>query len=121
MPDATRTLPRRAQARARSRAASSGRRSQSGVRWDRIGRMALAGALVAILYLYISAGLHLTAALGEEQAGARAQAKLRHEYSLLAGRRARMLSTSWIESQARRLGMAFPGEQQFELRSAAGG
>ncbi|HLI32206.1 MAG TPA: hypothetical protein VKU89_05645 [Solirubrobacteraceae bacterium] len=121
MPDLAPTLPRRPHARGRSRPRSSGGRTQRGVRWDRIGRLALAGALAAILYLYISAGVHLGSALGEEQAGARAQAALQREYAQLARERATMLSTSWIESQARRLGMAFPGEQQFELRRAPGG
>jgi cell division protein FtsL len=121
MPSAAHTASSRRSGRGRSRAPYRTQRAAGGLRWDRIGRLALVGALVAILYLYISAGIRLRAALGEEQSSARAKAALAHEYQLLESRRAQLLSSSWIESQARRLGMAFPGEQQFELRGAPTG
>ena len=86
------------------------------VRWDRLGRVAMLGVLCALLYLYTSAGLSLFSTWREARSTNATVASMRREYHKLAAQRASLENTVWLEMQARRLGMMFPGEHQYFVR-----
>ncbi len=102
------------------RSAARGARLRAGplqrVRWDRLGRLALLGVLGALLFLYLSAGISLLSTWQEARRTAGEVAGLRLEYRLLSAQHAELESPIWLESQARRLGMIFPGEHQYIIR-----
>jgi hypothetical protein len=86
------------------------------VRWDRVGRLALLAVIVALLVGYGSAGISLLTTwqeAGREHAAVRG---LRSEYGRLSSERATLESPLWVETQARRLGMLYPGERQYIVR-----
>jgi hypothetical protein len=93
--------------------AAGGRRR---VRWDRLGRVAMLGVLCALLFLYLSAGISLLSTWSEARHTAGEVAGLRRQYRALNARHAQLQSQVWLESQARRLGMVFPGEHQYVIR-----
>jgi hypothetical protein len=97
--------------RARSRA-----RPATRVRWDRLGRIAMLGVLCALLYLYISAGLSLLSTWREAGRTNATVASMRREYRRLEVQHASLEGPLWLEVQARRLGMMFPGERQYFVR-----
>jgi cell division protein FtsB len=105
---------------ARSRTAA-GRRSQAAlpilaaerVRWDRVGRIALLCVLVALLYLYLSAGVRIFSTYRQERADRAAVSALSREYVQLEQRHRTHSEQGTVEAEARRLGMARSGEQQY--------
>jgi cell division protein FtsB len=106
---------------AQSRAgAARGARSQAlpilvaeRVRWDRVGRVALLFVLVALLYLYLSAGIRILSTYRQERADHAAVSALAREYAVLEQRHRALSEQSTVEAEARRLGMARKGEQQY--------
>ena len=64
-------MPAASAAHGRS-AASRSARAKPQVRWDRLGRFALLFVLVALLYLYLSAGLHMYSTWSEARDARRA-------------------------------------------------
>jgi cell division protein FtsB len=88
----------------------------SGIRWDRLGRIALLGVLGLVLYLYIGPTRSFIATMkashrrhAELQALQRTNAQLRHERDALR-------DPATLELQARRLGMVKGGEKEFVVR-----
>jgi cell division protein FtsB len=90
-------------------------RAGARVRWDRLGRIALLGVLAAVLYLYLSAGLSLLSTWQEAHRTQAAVTSLRREYRRLAVQRSGLESPLWLEAQAHRLGMVYPGEHLYFL------
>jgi hypothetical protein len=100
-----------ARAGARTRAAPPRR-----VRWDRLGRLAMLSVLCALLYLYINAGVSLFSTWREAGRTNATVASMQREYRKLAAQDAALESPLWVETQARQLGMMFPGERQYFVR-----
>jgi hypothetical protein len=73
------------------------------------------GVMVALLYLYLSAGLRLFSAWGESKHDSaqvrlleRQDRALKHQHAILA-------SPGTVQAEARRLGMIHPGEQAYVI------
>jgi len=84
-----------------------------GVRWDRVGRLAMLCLLAALLYLYLSAGWHMFSTWREAGRDSAAVVALKHEHQALVRAHASLGRQSTIEAQARKLGMIRPGEQPY--------
>jgi hypothetical protein len=83
------------------------------VRWDRIGRAAMLCVLGALLYLYLSAGLHMFSTWRQERHDRAAVAVLEREHAKLLRERAQLGKQETFEVEARKLGMRKPGEQPY--------
>ena len=92
-------------------------RRPSGVRWDRVGRIALLLTLGVILLLYISPAKHWL----EQSSTANAQnAELRDltdENRRLRERAEQLRDPAALELEARRLGMVRQGERSFVIEN----
>ncbi len=86
------------------------------VRWDRLGRVALLCVLCALFYLYVSAGVSLLSTWREAGRTNATVASMQREYRALEAQHAVFESPLWVETQARRLGMMFPGEREYFVR-----
>lgn len=117
MPAASVSTPRRRSSS--SRAAQRSHRvvlKRARVRWDRLGRLAMLCVMVALAYLYLSAGFSLLSTLKESHS-ARAQVKaLQTQHRQLMAEHAALASAGTVESEARELGMMFPGERTYMVR-----
>jgi cell division protein FtsB len=121
------TVASRGRSRPASARAARGARSQAPpvlvaerVRWDRVGRFALLLVLVALFYLYISAGARIFSTYRQERADRAAVAALAREYSALKQRNHALKDQATVEAEARRLGMARNGEQQYVVSGLPG-
>src|SRR5919202_616524 len=82
----------------------------SGIRWERVGRVALLAVLVVIVLLYVPPVTHW---IQQSRTAARGHAQVREVKTERARRRARLRQLSGpgaVEREARRLGMVKPGE-----------
>ncbi len=91
-----------------------------GVRWDRVGRLALLFVLLALVYLYLSAGVRIFSTYRQDRADRAAVAALSREYAALAQRHRTLSEQGTVEAEARRLGMARRGEQQYVITRLPG-
>jgi len=114
------TVASRGRSRTASARAARGARSQAlpvlvaeRVRWDRVGRLAVLVVLVALFYLYVSAGVRIFSTYRQERSDHAAVSALAREYSALEQRNRTLKEQATIEAEARRLGMARKGEQQY--------
>jgi hypothetical protein len=83
------------------------------VRWDRLARLAMVCVLVALLYLYVSAGIHVLTTWSQERthsAGARA---MEREHTVLVREHEALARRGTLEAEARRLGMSKKEEQPY--------
>ncbi len=100
---------------ARTPRRASHARRKGGIRWDRLGRMALLGVLGVILLLYISPAKHWF----EQSATARDQTRQLHdltrENTKLERRVATLKDPAALEAEARRLGMVREGERSYVI------
>ncbi|MGI8749662.1 MAG: FtsB family cell division protein [Thermoleophilaceae bacterium] len=91
------------------------RPSRSGVRWDKVSRIALLGTLGVILLLYLSPAKHWL----EQSATARDQTQQLHdltqENTKLERRVATLKDPAALEAEARRLGMVREGERSYVI------
>jgi hypothetical protein len=83
------------------------------VRWDRLGRVAMLCVLVALVYLYVSAGVHMLSTWHQARRESAAVATMEHEHRSLLGQRAALTAPGTLETEARQLGMMKPGEQPY--------
>ena len=103
----------RARARPQPRSRSS---SASGIRWDRVGRLALLGVLFVILMLYVSPVVHWIQQSGtasHEQSQVRS---LQAEHDMLQARLRDLHRPGAVEREARKLGMVAPGEKPYVVQ-----
>ena len=88
----------------------------SGVRWDKVSRIALLGTLGIILLLYMSPAKHWF----EQSATARDQRRQLHdltrENTKLKRRVNRLREPAALEAEARKLGMVREGERSYVIR-----
>ena len=92
-----------------------------GIRWDRVGRIALGGTLLVILCLYVSPAKHWLAAVahrGRAEAGADDPDR-REPGAQEAG--ADLRDPGALEREARRLGMVRQGERAYVIEGLSGG
>ncbi|HEV2974069.1 MAG TPA: hypothetical protein VGX69_03630 [Solirubrobacteraceae bacterium] len=71
--------------------------------------------LAALLYLYLSAGLHMYSTWGQSRRDKAAVATLEREHASLARQHEALGRQGTIEAEARRLGMKRSNELQYEL------
>ncbi len=89
--------------------------THSGIRWDRVGRMALLLVLVGIMSLYVGPLHSYWSTRQEAQAKRNEVTRLQRENARLKARRAALRSKGTLEKEARRLGMVRPGERPFSV------
>ena len=89
------------------------RRTPPRVRWDRVGRLAMLFVLVALLYLYLSAGLRTFSAWRQGRADNARVAAMQREHATLERQREVLGRQGTAEALARRLGMAHSNELQY--------
>jgi hypothetical protein len=85
------------------------------VRWDRLGRVAMLGVLVALLYLYGSAGVHMLATWRQSRRDDAALASVQREHGALIRQREALTRAGTLETEARQLGMIKSGEQPYVI------
>jgi hypothetical protein len=85
------------------------------VRWDRVGRVAMLCVLAALVYLYLSAGIHMFSTWRESHRDGAAVATLEHEHRLLSSQHEALSKPSMLEQEARQLGMMKHGEQPYAI------
>ena len=108
---------RRAPARRpRPRAVAGGAASRAaGIRWDRVGRVALLVVLVGLLGLYVGPARSYLGARQEARQRSAEVTELRRENRRLRARRAALADPQALEREARRLGMVRPGEKSYVI------
>jgi cell division protein FtsL len=85
------------------------------VRWDRLGRMAMLVVLAVLLYLYLSAGLHMYSTWGQSRHDKAAVATLEREHRALASQHEALGRQNTVETEARQLGMKKANERQYVI------
>ncbi len=95
-------------------------RRASGIRWDRVGRIALLLVLVFVAFLYIGPARTYVATLKESSQRTADVQRLAAENRRLTARRAALRKPSVLEAEARRLGMVRPGERPYILDNLPG-
>jgi hypothetical protein len=85
------------------------------VRWDRLGRVAMLGVLVALLYLYGSAGVHMLSTWRQSRRDDAVVAGMAREHRALLHEREALTHAGTLETEARQLGMIKSGEQPYVI------
>jgi len=100
---------------ARPRVAPRGgrRTAASGIRWERVGRVALLGVLVVIVLLYIPPVTHWFQQSGTAARGHAQVRELKQERARLESRLRALTGPRAVERAARELGMVKPGERPY--------
>jgi cell division protein FtsB len=104
--------PRRAAAHRRRR----NPRRVPGIRWDRVGRVALLLVLGLLLLLYIRPASSYVSTWRESKQRHAEVNRLERENVKLRARRAALRDDDALELEARRLGMVKPGERAYVVR-----
>ncbi|TMK38954.1 MAG: hypothetical protein E6G56_12775 [Actinobacteria bacterium] len=95
--------------------ASVSRARPAGVRWDRLGRIAMLLVLLALLYLYLGAARsYLSSTQQAHRQGADIR-RLESDNARLRARRSALERPSALEQEARQLGMIRPGERPYVI------
>jgi cell division protein FtsB len=95
-------------------------RRRTGIRWDRVGRVALLGTLFVILLLYVSPAKHWieqSHTAGEQRAELDG---LKREHRRLERRVAELRRPAALEREARKLGMVEQGERAYVIEGLPG-
>lgn len=90
------------------------------VRWDRLGRLAMLCVMVAIVYLYLSAGVRLFSVWSESKRDNAQAAMLERQHTALQQQHALLSSPGTVQTEARKLGMIRPGEQPYIVSGLPG-
>ena len=83
------------------------------MRWDRVGRLAMLCVLVTLLYLYLSAGVHMFSTWRQSSHDNAAVVALEREHVSLARQHEALTKQATLEGEARQLGMMKKGEQPY--------
>jgi cell division protein FtsL len=83
------------------------------IRWDRLGRFAMLCLLVALAYLYLSAGIRIYSTWRQAHSDSAQLATLEHEHVLLRHQHESLGRRGTVEEEARRLGMMHADEQTY--------
>lgn len=90
------------------------------MRWDRVGRVAMLCVLVALVYLYASAGLHMLSTWRQSRHDSAAVAGMEREHRLLLSQHDALSAPGTLEAEARQLGMMKKGEQPYMISGLPG-
>jgi hypothetical protein len=90
------------------------------VRWDRVGRIALLCVLVALVYLYVSAGLRMLSTWQQSRHDRAVVAGMEHEQRRLESQHEGLSGQAALEADARQLGMMYRGEQPYVISGLPG-
>jgi hypothetical protein len=85
------------------------------VRWDRVGRAAMLCVLVALVYLYLSAGVHMLSTWRQSHRDSAAVATMEREHRALVRQHETLGKQETIEAEARQLGMRKHDEQPYDV------
>ena len=85
------------------------------VRWDRLGRLAMLCVLVALIYLYVSTGVHMLSTWRQARHDSAAVAVLEREHKALLHQHEALNAPGTLETEARQLGMIKHDEQQYVI------
>jgi cell division protein FtsL len=91
-------------------------RSQTRIRWDRLGRVAMLGLLVALLYLYLSAGIRVFSTWHDARRNSALLTQLERQNRALRAEHISLGRHSTVVREARQLGMDKPGEQPYVMQ-----
>lgn len=83
------------------------------MRWDRLGRVAMLFVLAALLYLYLSAGIHMFSTWSQARRDNATVAAMQREHVTLVRQRQALGMQATVETEARQLGMMKSGEQAY--------
>jgi cell division protein FtsB len=112
----TRTAPRPTP-RQRPRVVAGGTR---GIRWDRVGRVALLLVLVGVVGLYVGPAISYFETVRESGTRNADVRTLKRENERLRARRAALQDPRTLEREARRLGLVKPGERAYIVKDLPG-
>ena len=98
-----------------SRGGSRSRPGGAGVRWDRVGRVALLIVLAGVLLLYVGPAVSYVRTWREADAKRTELHLLARENARLLARRRALRQPSSLEREARGLGMVRQGERAFVI------
>jgi cell division protein FtsB len=87
----------------------------AGVRWDRVAKVAMLCVLVALSYLYLSAGIRMLSTWRQSHRDSAAVVALEREHVLLKAQHEKLSKPAALEEEARQLGMMKQGEQAYEI------
>lgn len=111
---AARSRPRNAPApRQRPRVVAGGAR---GIRWDRVGRVALLIVLFGVVALYVGPSISFVSTWRESKTRTAELQELKRENRALQARKRALGSPQTLEREARRLGLVKPGERPFIVK-----
>ena len=91
---------------ARRLASPQTRHGAARVRWDRLGRVAMCLVALALVYLYVSAGMRMLSTWSQARGDSAAVAALERENALLTREHEALGRRGTLEEEARRLGMS---------------
>lgn len=92
-------------------------RRRSGIRWDRLGRVALLGTLVMILFAYASPARQWIKQSGTAGHQKQELSELTKEQRNLKQRLRALRDPGALEREARRLGMVRQGERSYVIEN----
>jgi cell division protein FtsB len=92
-------------------------RRRSGIRWDRLGRVALLGTLVVILFSYASPARQWIKQSGTAGHQKQQLSELHKENRSLKQRLRALRDPGALEREARRLGMVRAGERSYVIEN----
>jgi len=90
------------------------------VRWEQLGRLALLAVMVALAYLYLSAGVHLFSTWRQARHDQATVHVMEGEHRRLVSQHELLSNPETVEGAARRLGMTRSGERQYVLSGLPG-
>lgn len=93
----------------------AGRPGAGRIRWDRLGRIAFVALVFLILASYVGPLGNLVRSYGLVGQTEAELAEVRSEHQLLERRTKHLTSDTVLEREARRQGMALPGEQAYVI------
>jgi hypothetical protein len=105
--------PRRA---ARARAPARARPGKGGIRWDRVGRVSLVVVLALVLLSYIGPATEYVRSWRLASDTRNEVHQLKHDNALMRLRAKRLKGLESVELEARKSGMARPGERVYVIR-----
>jgi cell division protein FtsB len=92
-------------------------RRRSGIRWDRVGRVALLSTLLVIVFSYVSPARHWIKQSGTASHQAEELSELGKENRQLKQRLRTLRDPGALEREARRLGMVRVGERSYVIEN----
>jgi len=94
--------------------------ASSGIRWDRVARVALLGVLAFVVLLYVNPARTYVRTWQEAKIKRADVLELKRENRTLQARRRALNDPRVLEREARRLGMVRPGERPYAVEGLPG-